>query len=139
MSFREKSAWAMAAVMGVAGLFYLNMVVSAWSEAGGAPDPRPIMGSYVVLVVIASIVLQIALAVTYSKEAEQPADERERPIIAAAGNWSGQLLAAGAVSALLLFLWQGDGNLLFHLVMGSLILSSIAEYALQIRLMRRGY
>jgi len=73
------------------------------------------------------------------KEASAPADERERPLLDRAGHRSGLLLGTGAVASLLNFLQHGNGNLLFHMMMGSLILSQLAEYGFQIALLRRGY
>ena len=137
MSFREKSAWVMAALMILAGLYYLDLVVGASRELGAPAPPVGIFITYVVLVVIASVAAQVGLAVAAPKEANAPADERERPALQRAGNWSGLVLAAGAVTSLLHYLQHGDGNLLFHTVLGSLIVSQIAEYAFQIFLLRR--
>ena len=54
MSFREKSAWAMAALMVLAGLYYLNLVVGASRGPGAAAPPVGVFIAYVVLVVIGS-------------------------------------------------------------------------------------
>ena len=43
----------------------------------------------------------------------------------------------GAVGSLLHYLQHGNGDLLFHSVLASLIVSQIAEYAFQIALLRR--
>ncbi len=137
MSFREKSAWVMAALMILAGLYYLNLVVGASRQLGAPAPPVGIFIAYVVLVVIATVAAQVGLAVASPKEADAPADERERPVLQRAGNWSGTVLGAGAVTSLLHFLQHGDGNLLFHMVLGSLIVSQIAEYVFQIALFRR--
>ena len=137
MSFREKSAWVMGALMAVAGLYYLNMAIAASRELGWAPPPIAIVIPYVILVIVASVIAQTTLAAFQPKDANAPADERERPLLDRAGNWSGIVLGAGAVTALLHFIHHGDGSLLFHSVMGSLILSQIAEYAFQIILFRR--
>ena len=77
------------------------------------------------------------MALLTPKEANAPADERERPLLDRAGHWSGVVLGAGAVTSLLHFFDHQDGVLLFHMIMGSLILSQIAEYAFQITLIRR--
>lgn len=90
------------------------------------------------LLVIGSVVAQVGLALTDTKGADCPPDERERPIIHKAGNWSGTVLGTGIISSLMLYLWRGDGNLLFHAAMASLILAAVAEYAFQIVLLRRG-
>lgn len=137
MSFKEKSAWVMAAVMTVAGLYYLKIVIDASESIGATAPPMVILIAYVVLVVIAAVNAQIILAISYPKEANAPADERERPALDRAGNWSGYVLAVGVVTSLLHFLAHNDGFLLFHTIMGSLIVSQIAEYGFQILLLRR--
>jgi len=123
--------------MVVAGLYYLNMAVAASREIGWTAPPIGIFIPYVVLVVIASVFAQTTLALLTPKEANAPADERERPLLDRAGNWSGLVLGAGAVTSLLHFLAHQNGNLLFHMIMGSLILSQVAEYAFQVMLLRR--
>ncbi|HYI40994.1 MAG TPA: hypothetical protein VE053_11815 [Allosphingosinicella sp.] len=137
MSFREKSAWAMAVLMTLAGLYYLNLVVGASRQLGAPAPPTGIFVTYVFIVVIGSVAAQVALAVSAPKEANAPADEREIPALQRAGNWSGLVLGAGAATSLLHYLQHGDGDLLFHAVLGSLIVSQIAEYAFQIALLRR--
>lgn len=137
MSFREKSAWVMGILMVSAGLYYLKMAVAASREIGWAAPPVAIFIPFTLLVVIASIAGQATLAILTPKEANVPADERERPLLDRAGHWSGLVLGAGAVTSLLHFFYYQDGMMLFHMVMGSLILSQIAEYAFQITLIRR--
>lgn len=138
MSFREKSAWTMAVVTALAGLVYLNLALAAGRELGGIPPALGPFLPYVFLMIIASIVAQVALALVQPKEAERPADERERPILAVAGNWSGVILGIGVVTALLTYLYYGSGDLLFHMALGSLILSQLSEFVFQILLFRRG-
>ncbi|MEA3064673.1 MAG: hypothetical protein QOJ27_1119 [Sphingomonadales bacterium] len=137
MSFREKSAWVMAVLMSLAGLYYLNLAVGASRALGAPAPPVGIFIAYVILVVIASVAAQVGLALSAPKEANAPADERERPLLQRAGNWSGIVLGAGTATALLYYLQHGNGDLLFHMVMGSLIVSQIAEYGFQIALLRR--
>ena len=137
MAFREKSAWVMAALMVAAGLYYLNMVVSWSRNIGETALPTPILIAYVALVVIGSVVAQATLGISSPREANAPADERERPLLDRAGNLSGIVLGFGAVTSLLHFLAHGDAYLLFHSIMGSLIISQIVEYVLQIMLLRR--
>ena len=136
MSFREKSAWVMALLMTAAGFYYFYIVGVA-SRALGVTAPPAIVFAFVMLVVVLSVLAQVWLAVSSSKEANAPADERERLVQQHAGNWSGIILATGAVAALGHFMVYSDGNMLFHLVMGSLIVAQIAEYAFQILLIRR--
>lgn len=138
MSFREKSAWVMGALMLVAGLYYLSLALQASRAMGGAAPPLAIVAPYILLVVVGSVVVQTILAVLTPREANAPADERERPLLDRAGHWSGYVLAVGALAGLWNFMVHGDGQLMFHIVVGALIVSQIAEYAFQIVLLRRG-
>lgn len=133
MSFREKSAWAMAALFACTGIFYLIQSTPATN-----PSP-PIMAfaPFVALTVIGSILLQVGLAVFSPKEASARADERERPALHRAGHWSGVIVAGGLVFALLLYLVDSNGTRLFHYAMLSLIAGQFSEYAFQILLLRR--
>ncbi|WP_232843927.1 hypothetical protein [Allopontixanthobacter sediminis] len=134
MSFREKSAWTMAAVMLVAGVFYAWLV----SHGPGAPVIGPLV-PYVMLVIILSVAVQIVLAVTSPKEAQAAADERERLILWRAGQLSGIVLAVGLVASGAVYVMLPSGNMLFHHVLGALIVAQIAEYLLQVYFFRRGH
>ena len=138
MSFRERSAWVMGALMIAAGLYYWYAVAAA-SRAIGATAPAAIVIGFVLLVVVASIAIQTLLALSSPKEANMPADERERLVQRSAGHWSGLVLAIGAVLSLGHYMVSANGNMLFHLIMASLIVAQIAEYALQIILVRRTF
>jgi hypothetical protein len=136
MSFREKSAWLMAVLMTAAGLYYLSIVSKA-SQALGETAPAAVVIAFVILIVAASVIAQIVLALSSPKEAHAAADERERVVQQRASSWSGLVLATGAVASLGHFMVYSDGNMLFHLIMASLIVAQIAEYAFQIVLLRR--
>jgi len=139
MSFREKTAWAMALILTAGGALYLYWVASLSREIGQtAPPLIPLVIAYVVVIVIASTVIMSALAIAAPREADAPADEREKLITDKAGNWSGYVMAVPVLGALWHYSVNQDGNMLFHLVFLSLMLSQIAEYAFQIILFRRG-
>lgn len=132
MSFREKSAWIMGVIMIATGLFYANLVMSAPQ----APVIGPLI-PYVLAVIVLSIVAQIILAVAFPKEADAPADERERVAIDRAGNISGIVLGFGVVTAVIMYIGGWSATMLVHALVGTLILSTIAEYVLQIFYFRR--
>ena len=132
MSFREKSAWVMGAIMLATGVFYAQLVA-------GAPQ-APVIGPllpYVLAVVVFSIVAQVGLAIASPKDANAPADERERTAIDRAGNWSGMVLGFGVVSAIIMYIGGWTATMLVHAIVGALIVSTVAEYALQIYFFRR--
>lgn len=135
MSFREKSAWAMGAVMLVTGLLYLQIALRHTEP--GSTDIHDLV-HWVILVIIGSIVVQTVLAIASRKEAKQPADEREKLAIYRAGNWSGVVMAVAAISAALNYLVHGNGDILLHSVIGALIVAQFADYAFQILFFRKG-
>lgn len=139
MSFREKTAWAMSIILIVAGAYYFNLVARA-SAALGETSP-PVIGfviAYVVFVVIASIIAMSVLGIANHKEANAPADEREKRALDKAGHWSGYVMAFGVVTGMIHYSVHSNGNMLFHIAFGSLMLSQISEYILQILFFRRG-
>ncbi|HTN15646.1 MAG TPA: hypothetical protein VL094_12660 [Sphingomonadaceae bacterium] len=138
MSFREKSAWAMGAVMLVTGAVYLRVMLALPADLPVRAQILPLM-LWVLLVIGLSILVQVPLTVMERKAARQPADEREQLAIARAGRWSGVVMSVAAVSGALLYLAHGNGNMLFYSVIMALILAQFADYALQIWFFRRGY
>ena len=137
MSFREKSAWAMGAVMALTGAYFLWLSLAI---PAGAPASLQLSAfvPYVFVVIVLSVVVQVALALTCGRDAKRPADERERIVLDRAGNWSGYVLGFAVITGALQYLWLGNGNHLFVWVIGGLILSQLAEYLFQIALLRRG-
>lgn len=136
MSFREKSAWAMALVTGIAGLWYLNTLVALGADA--TPAPLGLLIRYVIVIVVASVAAQVTLAILTPTEAEAPADERERLVLDRAGSQAGDVLAFGLLVSLGWFLMERDGNLLFHMAFFSLIVAQTVQYLLQAVRLRRG-
>ena len=139
MSFREKSAWAFLLLFSLTGAFYAWEVGGAWLVNGDAPKPSfKLAKVYIGFVLIGAIVSQYVLARSAGDEADAPADEREQVAIYKAGNWSGIILGFGVVTGVIHFYQYDDGRLMFHIIVGFLMLSQILEYALQIRFFRRG-
>jgi uncharacterized integral membrane protein len=130
MAFREKSAWAMAAVMVLTGLFY------AWQVAR-ADAVLPAFVGYTIVVIVLSITAHIVLALWNRDEAGAPRDERERLASALAGYRAGLALAAMVATSATVFAVIGDGRLLFNLVIASLIVAQAGAYGLEAWLLRR--
>lgn len=139
MTFREKTAWALLVILSVGAWYYANRVIGQSAGMGAiAPPDIQLVISYIVLIVIASIIAMSVIGASNAKDANAPADERERPLIDKAGNWSGIVLGMGIIGGLLHYSVQSDGNMLFHITFGSLMLSQITEYAGVVFLFRRG-
>lgn len=132
MSFREKSAWAMALIMLFTGATYMMQALNN--------PAAPLIGvvlPWTLLVVVLSIIVQGGLALSSPKEAQVGADERERLIVDRAGRRSGLVLSTGVACALGVFVIDADGNRLFHLLVASFILSQLADNVYQIVYLRR--
>ena len=138
MSFRELSAWVMGVLLCVTGADYLKTYLAAAQADGGAPPPLELFMPYAGVVVVASIIAQIVLAALAPKDADRPPDERERPLLWRAGHWAGLVQGGLCVAAVLYVGHSGNLAILFHLVVGGLIVSQIVEYALQIVFLRAG-
>ena len=132
MSFKEKSAWVMGAIMLATGLFYASLV----AQAPQAPVVGPLI-PYVLAVIVLSVVAQTILALSSPKEANAPADEREAVAIDRAGHWSGVVLGVLAISSCITYVVLPSGTMLFHHVIGALIVAQLAEYVFQIYNFRR--
>jgi len=138
LSFREKSAWAMGALFLAITAFYLiDVQPISWREGVAPPVDRHIF-KIAIASIVGSILIQSYLASRSPKEADAPADERERLALARAGNLSGLILGFGSIAALMNYLVHSNGDLLFHGILLSLLVSTVVESALQIFFFRRG-
>ncbi|HQN50539.1 MAG TPA: hypothetical protein PK913_05700 [Phenylobacterium sp.] len=137
MSLREISAWVMGAVMLITGAYYGKLVLAAAQAGAGLPPPEDFLGP-AICAFVATIVVDIALAILAPKGADLPPDERERPMLWRAGHWAGLVQGGLAVAAVLYVAHSGDMAILFYLIVGGLILSQFVEYVLQIAFLRSG-
>lgn len=123
----------MSAALIVGGLFYFLPVVSGWTGSGQLASPlMPRIVTYTVCLVVIAVVGHIVIAALAPKDADAPADEREKLIFDRAGHYSSYVLAAGVLVSLGSYLLSGNGDLMFYVVFASLIASHLAEYVLQI-------
>lgn len=137
MTIREKSAWGMAILMALTGLYYASIAATIPADAPVLAQLGPLL-PYVLLVVIGSIAVQVFVTASSYRDAGKPADERERQAIDRAGNWSGTILGAGVVTAIFAHLATNGSASLVLWTMGALILAQVAEYVLQIVFFRTG-
>jgi hypothetical protein len=137
VAFHEKSAWIMSAALLVGGIFYFGIVARISSSIGQLVPPIfPLVGVYTAILVVIAIAGHVVIALLTPKEANAPLDERERLLTVRAGHYSGLVFGAGVIMSLGLYLVSYDGNLLFYCVFGSLMISQLVEYGLQIVLYR---
>lgn len=138
MAFREKTAWIMSIALLLGGVFYWGVVIAGTQELGASMPPLiPIIAVYVGILVVISIIGHIGAALTSLKTANDPADEREAQIAARSTILSDYIMGLGTLISLGLYLIRYDGNQLFHLVFGTLMVAQFAQYATQIILFRK--
>ncbi len=134
MSFREKSAWIMAAII----IITVGLYVSLISPIPGSIMSLPaVIGSVIVLAIL-SVFGQTAIAILSPKDAGAAADERDKRVAEKASSIAGTVLTVGVVISLGMYLVGHGGHALFHAVFASLVIAQLAEYALTILYYRRG-
>ena len=94
MSFRERSAWVMATLLTLMGIYYLKLVIGDGVAPAFAAIP------FILMITVLSVAAQIVLAVISPREAGHPADERERVILDRAARFSSYVLAVGVICGL---------------------------------------
>ena len=139
MTFHEKSAWIMALLLTAVAAWYLNAVWH-WSVAiGQAAPPNIFLVAVATVMLVAGVIMgHVIVAISNPMEADAPEDERDKQVLRRAGNIAGYVLGFGCFAGLWSYFAQSDGNLLFHIVVLSLIVSQISEYVLTIFFYRRG-
>jgi len=138
MSFREKAAWI--AVLAYALVFggYFYSLWQSWDVRWGAGLSLGLMVGAVVMLVIITAGLTIIVALLNPKEADAPADEREKLI-----ELKSERIASYTLSALLICLigtllvgW--NGVLVANLLLGAMVIAELAKALAQIAYYRAG-
>lgn len=133
MEVREVAAGVMSVLFGIVGVFWLIIVI----RSGFAAPPQSSAVAATTLLVTGIVVLEIALAIMFPKKSGEPPDERERLIVARAGNMAGWALLLGVLLALGHYVNHGNGNVMFHVITLAFIVSGLVDYVAQILLFRR--
>lgn len=139
MSFREKSAWiSLLAYLGIYG-FYFVQVGSALTR--GDTDGAPFLGLFaqsIALFIAVIIMGTVITAVLAPREANAPADEREKLVTLKANSASGYVLAAGVVLTIGVIFYGAKDFLVINLLFFSLVVSEVYKIVTQLFLYRRG-
>ena len=139
MTFSEKSAWVMSVGLAIAGLYYLVSLIMAAQALQAVPAPNAIGLAIGVIILIAIAIFGHAIAAMgHPFDAGENEDERDRLVTWRAGNLSGLILSAVAVISVCAYALLESGPLIFHIIVGGLIVSQLAEYILTIWYYRRG-
>lgn len=135
-SFEEKSVWVqlISMVLVLGGYFIVAGMMMA-SGVETLPAFVPLFIAAVVLMVIVLIAGHILAAVTGRPE---PRDERDRLIGWRAESNSAWLLATGVLTAVSGMVLGLESVWVAHLLLGSLFLSSVLAFVLQLVYYRRG-
>ena len=139
MSFRDKSSLITIVALLIASVVYVVALVAV-ADGGPVVDVpyQPFMIGFVVVLALLSVVGQVVLAITAPREAQAPADERERLIAWRSGSVSGYVLAVAAFVAIALSMAEVDWFWIANSVLALWVLAEIVSGAMALTLSRRG-
>jgi hypothetical protein len=132
MSFREKSAWISLIIHIVIFGGYFLSLADAWDHPGRGPLGVGLLIGAVVLLVLNSIALNAAVALWSPKEAEAPADERERLINLKAERIASYVLSGNVILLIGALLVNWDGFLVANLLLAAMVISEVTKAVAQI-------
>jgi hypothetical protein len=141
MSFREKSAWITLITLVAMTVFWA--LHFPWGRPFTlAPGPDPQVFHALVLATVSFVVIEIVahviVAVRAPREANAPADERERLIGLKATRIGAYVYAILSLSAIFLIHLGANQIGLAYLVLGSFVVAEIVSYTARIVFYRRG-
>lgn len=137
MSFKELSAWIMMGICVVAGAAYALVCYFHFAATGEWIVPLVPFVVLSLFMVILSIPTHIVAAILKRDTANEGEDERDIAIRHKAGYLSGLCLGFTVIFALVLSVVSTNPFLLFHMIVGCLVISQIVEYGAQITSYRR--
>lgn len=141
LSFREKSLWVELAVMVYLWVWYFGKIGNGLLASN--PDPEQTFSFFItmiVVVIIVSVFSQIVLAIVSHKDADAPADERDRLFAWRAGSHASYLLGAGIIMiAFYSMVNEISAVVMVHMLVLLLVAVEILTNALQIFYYRRGF
>ena len=136
-AFSEKSVWVQFVAMAVVltGYFVAALVM----RQNGVDVLVPYVPLFAAAVVLMIVVLVVGHVIAASTRKVEGADERDRLIEWRAEAQSGWILGAGVLSGITAMILNVDSVLVAHILLGSLFLSEMLKYGLQIVAYRRGF
>lgn len=137
VSFEEKSVWIQLGSVALALTGYLYVAAPLLSQGHAElSEFLPVFCATIVALVVVLVVGHVVAAATGDTEER---DERDRLVLLRANSGSAWVLALGInVAMAAMFLAAGDA-VVANLLLGSLFLSQLAKYGLQLFLYRRGF
>ncbi|MDJ0663157.1 MAG: hypothetical protein QNJ75_01270 [Acidimicrobiia bacterium] len=137
MTFQEKSAWIMGAVLAVVYGWYFVSIAGEISGDVAEISYQGMMLATVVAVVVLAAAAHVLVAIAGPKDADR-SDERDKEITRH-GEYIGQFaLAAGALVALALAMTEADHFWIANVILAGLVLAELTSVGTRIVLYRRG-
>src|SRR5262245_18542078 len=132
MSFREKSAWvSFGAILLVFGLYFGAVMLAR----AGDLDPVRLSGLFVLAVialVVIEVVLHVAFAIAAPRDAQAPADERERLITLRAIRPGSYILAVGVFLGIFALHFGADGRQMAQALLFAFVVAELVRYGTEI-------
>jgi hypothetical protein len=139
MSFREKSAWITLITLIVASAFVVTHLPPPWSLA---PEPSVfrfhVLGVAIAAFIVIEIVAHVVVAIRAPREANAPADERERLIGLKATRAAAYVYAVLTLSSIFLIHLGANEIGLALFILLSFVIAEIVNYTARIVYYRRG-
>lgn len=132
MPFREKSAWlSIAAHVLVYGGYFLSLA-RIWDEPARSEVGVAMLGGAVTTLIAIWVALAIAQSALSSKDAEKPADERERLIDLKADRISSFALSIAIICLIFALIGGWNSFLVANLLLAALVVSELVKASAQI-------
>ncbi len=139
MTFTEKSSWVMAILLSGLGILYAQSVLEISQTLGETAPPNIGYIAFLTIILIgAAIITHIIIAVLDLEGADAADDERDTQISRRSGSIAGYVLGLGVFGGLWHYYTHSDGNMLFHILVVSMIISQVSQDILSIIFYRRG-
>ena len=141
ISFEEKSVWASLVIILLVFTGYFSQVFEGLtSNSLVKAELAGLFVGAVISVIVLEIILHIVIAISNSREADQPRDERDQLIAMKAGNISGWVLGFGVlIIAGQAFMTELSSLWVSNLLLLAVFVSQVCSYVLQLFYYRRGY
>jgi hypothetical protein len=141
LTFREKSYWASLLIMSFVWINYFLRIQPALVDGSiTRADSAGLFAGALATLIILEIVVHVALAVTDTKTANQPGDERDAAIGHKSANFAGRVLGFCVVLIGALAMFGNVSSVLTaNLLLLALVLSQCVDYALSLFYYRRGW
>jgi heme/copper-type cytochrome/quinol oxidase subunit 2 len=139
MAYREKSAWISLLIMlAVYGYTTISLLAAQAPDADKRSEMLGVIIGATIIVVVLEIVMQSIAAARQPKEAQAPADEREKLIELKSTRIAFVVLMTGALFAVFAYYAGYDGFVVSSTAFGAVVIAQILKFASEIAYFRFG-